>query len=324
MFTPEQLRHLENLRLAYDAWVPAARAGRACGPRLQWKTSAGRNYLYEITSRRNDGRSLGPRSETTEALHAERSRCRADADARLAAIKPRLAELAALHRALRLPRVDAQLGEVLREFELSGLLGDCLLVVGTNAMTAYEVEAQTRFASGYDSTLDADFTWRAPATALLLKQPAHPPITAALKRIDATYTVNTEKPFQARDARGYEVEILVAPSAAAAYPTQERLRPVALPEQEWLLLGQPVEAVLFDQANKPVRLVVPDPRWMALHKAWLADKPKRSRLKFAKDAKPAELLAGAIRAHMPHYVVDEGFLSVLPEVLRPYGARLFG
>jgi hypothetical protein len=41
------------------------------------------------------------------------------------------------------------------------LLGSSLMVVGTNAMAVYEIEARIRFATaaGVDSTLDFDMTW---------------------------------------------------------------------------------------------------------------------------------------------------------------------
>src|SRR3546814_2434116 len=66
-----------------------------------------------------------------------------------------------------------------------------------------------------------------------------------LKAVDPTFTVNTERTFQARNAKAYEVEILVAPSRAQTMARTDRPRPVPLPEQEWLLVGQPVDQVVI-------------------------------------------------------------------------------
>src|SRR3546814_3117707 len=55
-----------------------------------------------------------------------------------------------------------------------------------------------------------------------------------LKAVDATFTVNTERSFQARNAKAYEVEILAAPSRAANMARTDRPQPIPLPEQEWL------------------------------------------------------------------------------------------
>lgn len=324
MFSDENLRHLENLRVAYEKWREIVRGERGCGARLQWKTVAGRDYLYEMNSRSGSGRSKGPRSAETEALFNERQQCRSGFQAQREAIQIRLDEMASMHRSMGLPRVDGRLGRLLREFDLSGLLGDSLMVVGTNAMAAYEIEAQTRFAHGIDSTLDADFAWKGQVSQLTVASSSVPPIMGALRRINEVYTVNSEKTFQAREDSGYEVEILIAPSLADSYPKSETIRPIPLPEQEWLLLGRAIEAVTFDIKNRAVRLVVPDPRWLALHKSWLSEKPTRDRKKFDKDRKQAEALAQAVVAFMPGFRVDAAFRARVPDELQPHLLRLFG
>src|SRR5690606_34288217 len=65
-----------------------------------------------------------------------------------------------------------------------------------------------------------------------------------LKAVDPTFAVITARTFQARNAAAYEVELLVAPSRAGALARRDNPRPVPLPEQEWLLLGRPVDQVV--------------------------------------------------------------------------------
>ena len=50
----------------------------------------------------------------------------------------------------------------------------------------------------------------------------------------------------------------------------------SLVEQEWLLKGQPVSVVVATIKGRACPFYVPDPRWMALHKLWLAEKPERN------------------------------------------------
>ena len=103
-----------------------------------------------------------------------------------------------------------------------------------------------------------------------------------LKEVDERFTVNTEKPW------------------------------------EWLLLGERVSHVVIDRGGLPARIVAPDPRWMALHKQWLADKPGRSPLKIDKDRAQGRALLAAVRAHMPQFPVDEAFMRLVPDELRRY------
>ena len=114
------------------------------------------------------------------------------------------------------------------------------------------------------------------------------------------------------------VEILLAPSVASSYPKLERLQPVALPEQEWLLLGTRVDQVVCGRDATPARIVAPDPRYFALQKLWLAEKPTRNPLKRPKDRRQGEALLKTIASSMPHYRLDDAFGAALPVELAPH------
>jgi hypothetical protein len=316
----EGLRLLANLEQHYASWIEAARA--ILPGRLTWKAIAGREYLYRIADGRGNGRSLGPRSAETEALYETAELARRSVDT----LWPVLRQEGALYRALRLPRISSAAAELLREFDLYGLIGDTLIVVGTNAMAVYEIEARSRFATaaGVDSTLDFDLTWvatEARHTTLSSIGAAPRTLLDVMKRVDATYTVNTERTFQVRNASGYEVELLMPKSLEGTLPRTEQLSPIGLPEQDWLLPGRRVEHVVCGLDGLPTRIIAPDPRWFALQKLWLAEKPGRNPLKRPKDKKQGELLLRAVEERMPHYPLDEAFRADLPEPLRAHFDR---
>ena len=316
----ESLRLLSNLAQHYAAWIDAARV--LLPGRLVWKKVAGRQYLYCVTNGRGDGRSLGPRSSDTEAQYENAQMARQSTDA-LGAI---LRREGAMYRTLRLPRISSAAAALLREFDRHALLGSSLMVVGTNALAAYEIEAGIRFAtaSGVDSTLDFDMTWIAeePRQTTLAAVGASPrTLLDVMKRVDATYTVNSERSFQARNASGYEVEFLLPKGLAGALPRNETLAPLALPEQDWLLPGRKVDHVVCGLDGLPARVIAPDPRRFALQKLWLAEKSSRNPLKKLKDAKQGALLLGAIRERMPHFPLDDEFRTGLPNELTPHFDR---
>jgi hypothetical protein len=136
-----------------------------------------------------------------------------------------------------------------------------------------------------------------------------------LKAVDSTFTVNMERTFQARNAKAYEVEILVAPSRAATMSRLDQPKPVPLPEQEWLLNGHPVDRVVICRDGSPARIVAPDPRWFALRKLWMSRQAKRNPLKRAKDSKQGVAVLDAVREVMPQYPLDEDFERSIPEDL---------
>jgi hypothetical protein len=316
----EGLRLLANLEQRYGIWMQAERV--LVPGRLAWKTISGRDYLYRLTNGRGDGRSLGPRSPGTEEQYEIARNARQTVDT----LWPLLKRDGALYSALRLPRISSPAADLLREFDRYELLGSSLMVVGTNAMAVYEIEARTRFATaaGVDSTLDFDVTWvaaQARQTTLMAVGAAPRTLVEVMKRVDSTYTINTERTFQIRNARGYEVELLLPKSIEGTLPRNESLQPIALPEQDWLLPGRRIEHVICGLDGLPSRIIAPDPRYFALQKLWLADKPTRNPLKKPKDARQGALLLAAIEEHMPHYLLDDDFRAGLPSELVPYFDR---
>ena len=173
-----------------------------------------------------------------------------------------------------------------------------------------------RFAVGMDATEDFDLAWTEHTTAISPVRTPAAPIISMLKSVDSTYTVNTERPFQARNAKAFAIEILIAPSVAADYPPTEPLQPIPLPEQEWLLAGTRVDQVVCGRDAMPARIVAPDPRWFALHKLWLGAQTKRDPLKRDKDLKQGAALFKATRESMPQFPFDAEFEAAIPAELR--------
>lgn len=313
--TDEQLRVAINLADAYEAWLPLARAEPAYADRLQWKTVAGRQYLYRIRDRQGNGSSLGPRGPENEKLYDQYQAAKADLRDRVARISPTLDEAAAVYRALRLPMIDSYAGRLLRELDLRELLGPVVLAVGTTATAAYQLEAACLFHSPAHATRDIDLTWVA------TKRPDSPVLWEALKALDDTFVVNQERSFQARNRDAREVELLVGLERADAV-AGETLHPLPLPEQDWLYRGKSLRRIVCGLDARPCALVVPDPRWFALHKRWLSDKPGRDPLKKPKDRRQAEAVWAAVSERMPHNPVGDSFRAELPELLKPIHAAL--
>ncbi len=314
-FTDEQARTLVNLEQRYEVWMAAERALAALPYDLRRKQVGERFYLYEIRDRSGLGRSLGPWSDERQAQLAAYRAAKAEAKTRRDGARAALDESGRLARALRLPMLASAAGSILREADRRELLGSHLLVVGTNAMAAYAVEAGGFIRGAPDETDDFDFAWSALAPTRNQRV-----LWDMLKAVDDTYTINFERTFQARNSKAYDVEVLVAPSRAATMYRADQPRPVPLPEQEWLLLGRFVDRVVICRDGAPARIVAPDPRYFALQKMWLGRQPKRNALKRPKDIKQGEALLAAIAQMMPQFPLDAAFEASLPAELAPFYA----
>jgi len=310
VFTEEQARTLVNLEQRYQVWIEAERRLFALPYDLRRKEVAGRSYLYEIRDRSGNGKSLGPWSPELEAKLAAYRTEKDSAKQRRDQSSERLDETGRLGRALRVPMLGNAAGPILREADRRSLLGRQLLVVGTNAMAAYAVEAGGFIREAPDETDDFDLAWSAQES-----QDGQRIVWDMLKAVDDTFTVNVERTFQARNAKAYEVEILVAPSRASTMFKTDQPRPVPLPEQEWLLNGSQVDRVVICRDGTPARIVAPDPRWFAVQKLWLGRQAKRNALKRPKDLKQGAALLSVVKKAMPQYPLDGAFEEALPEEL---------
>ncbi|MVZ98091.1 hypothetical protein EUU23_10345 [Sphingorhabdus sp. IMCC26285] len=315
-FTDEQARVVVNLEQTYDVWMSALRTLNDMPYNMRIKEVSGREYLYEVTDRRGAMKSKGALDPAKQDEFDNYKADKAELKDRLTRARETLREQASLYRALRLPMLPTEAGKILREADRLNFLGEQAMVVGTNALVAYAMEANGFIRDAPDATLDFDMA----LTALDTKADRST-LWKVLKEADMTYSVNTERPFQARNAKAYEVEILSAPSRIGGQIAQDRPRPIPLPEQEWLLNGRRVDRVVGVRDGEAARIVVPDPRWFALQKLWLADKPQRDPQKKGKDRKQGSALLDAVWLTMRHYPLDDVFYDELPAALRPYFER---
>jgi len=312
-FSDEQARVIVNLEQAYQVWMETLRTLNDIPYNMRIKEVSGREYLYEVTDRAGNMRSKGPLDPDKQAEFETYKTEKAELKDRLAQSKKTLKEQASLYRALRLPMLPAEAGKILREADRIRFLGEQAMVVGTNALVAYALEANAFIRDAPDTTLDFDLALTATEA-----DTTRPTLWKVLKEVDTTYSVNTERPFQARNAKAYEVEILSAPSRIGGQQARDKPRPVALPEQEWLLNGRPIDRVVGVYGGEAARMIVPDPRWFALHKLWMAEKPGRNPQKKPKDRKQGIALLDAVRQTMPHYPLDAAFFGELPAALKPH------
>ena len=140
-FQENQQRTLERAVRAHQAYREAWRAGRPFRGGMHWKKIAGREYLYKYRDRYGHGHSLGPRAPDTEGRWADFTRQRREAAARLGTQRQVLAEAARFCRAALIHRVCDPVTRILRYLAEGDLSGAPVMVIGTQALAAYEFAA---------------------------------------------------------------------------------------------------------------------------------------------------------------------------------------
>ena len=123
--SPDEDRLLVELVQLYQVWREAAQKGLQ--GRYRWRRSNDTDYLYLMFPGSDRGASQGPRSDQTEAVYEEHRA----AEEQARAVWTRLLVKGRMLKSARVPMVTAAAGEALRALDLSGLLGDCVRVVGS-------------------------------------------------------------------------------------------------------------------------------------------------------------------------------------------------
>jgi hypothetical protein len=320
-FSPDSGRVAANLEATYEQWLDARQQLDDLPVSMYWQTKSSGDYLAVKLHSTDSGTTIGLRSPDTEAKLAEFTQHKTELKKRVSNADVSIADRAAQYRALRLPPIPDRQAEILRALDVSRLLRNDLMVVGTNAFIAYSVLCNARFPTGLEETEDFDLAWCRGSGVSLTRATAAPPerrsLMAVLQGVDSTIRLNKNKPYQAVNANNYEVELLIAPSLAPL-PKDEVFEPmVSRTEQEWLLKGHPLSVVVATIRQRACPLYVPDPRWMALHKLWLSKKPERNALKKPKDMRQGDVLLSACRYFLADsYPLDIDFVLALSAELR--------
>jgi len=318
-----QRRQLIDTQQVYEAWrVANEAANRRFAGSMRWVKRSSAEYLLRKTGRAET--SLGARSDQTEAAYEAFVRGRAENRDRLNGLSARLDELAPVNRAMGLGRVPSIAARILRLCDDHELLGEQLIVVGTNALFAYEVVAGVQAQSDLIASGDIDLLYDARRhISLALKGVRESGLIGLLRKVDKSFAPTHRRGFRAANRDGYFVD-LIRPEAkdvfrdrlpAALTDLPDDLEGAAIFGLEWLVNSPRLEAVAIDERGYPARMVVIDPRAFALHKAWISARADREPLKATRDLEQAKA-AAVIATKYLRRSFDSPDLAALPNSLR--------
>lgn len=157
--TADQRRVYIDAGQIYQAYLEARQQSRSYHGSMLWKKVAGKEYLYHYRDRYGHGKSLGPRSEETEKVFSTFKSGKEALKDRLLSLKQRMQEQARFCKATLIQRVPKITAQILRVLDHEGILGTKVMVVGTNALYAYEAAAGVFFDTALMATRDMDVLW---------------------------------------------------------------------------------------------------------------------------------------------------------------------
>jgi hypothetical protein len=292
----EQRRQLIDAQQLFQAWRPLDKERRA-RPNLYWNTSKGIRYLY---TKRNGVRT--PLGRETPDLLKQKTEHDARGKRLRQLIRPlgeRLTQMAPVNRALRIGRLPTLPAKVLRRLDDRDLLGDHIIVAGTNALYAYETAAGVVTGGDIVATGDADLLWDARRSLELAGDSLIPGgLLGLLRNIDQTFEAHYG--YNATNSEGYVVDLITPDDAGL--PSQlggsNDLEATPMEGAAWLLDAPRFEQVIVAADGVPLRIVASEPRTFALHKLWLSRRHNRQPPKKPRDAAQARFVAEIAKTYL--------------------------
>ncbi len=306
----------------YDAHRAAFRESRSYRGGMHWKKSKGREYLFRSKDRYGYGKSLGPRSAETERILIDFRNAKGQVMDRLASLKARLKEQARFCKAAYIQRAPRVVTGILRVLDQQQLLGKKVIVIGTNAIYAYEAAAGVFVDNPILATVDMDLLWdiRSPLhLAAGGESPSEAGMLGLLRKADRSFVRIGNQRFRAANKDGYMVDLL-KPEPRPIIKRERRrmggegdLEAAEIRNLQWLASSPKFRQIVIGEDGYPAAMACPDPRAFALQKFWMSAQPDRNPLKKQRDRNQAIAVAHLVLKYLPQHAFAPQELRMFPK-----------
>lgn len=291
---------------------------------MYWRKTGAAKTEYLIKELNGIEKSLGCRSADTEHIIAEFKRNKAESTERVKALRDVMKKQQRVNFALRIGRVPNTVIAVLNAIADAGI-SDHFLVIGTNALYAYETYAGVYLSGDITATKDFDLLWDSRKhLSLVSKDPEFNTkgLIGILKKVDKSFSVLDDEAYRAANSDGYMVDLIKRrPESFFNDHEKQQLRQVdddfwacKIPNMDWLLSSPKFKQVVVGVNGHMAEMTTIDPRAFVLFKAFLAQKEDRDAIKKPRDLEQAKAVFSVIEERLPHFGFDQ--IKVFPARVR--------
>lgn len=327
----DSIRDAVDARDRYELLRQAqAEAKHSYGGSMKFEQRGDAEYLIRRPYASSTRKSFGRRNSETEAKLNAFLAGQAQVDEQIKSLRKQLQDRAPILKARGLGRVPRLTARVIRKLDDLGWLGTSLIVLGTNAIFAYEAKAAVRVQPGLLATGDVDMLFDARRRLVMSGEAGGRGLIGALQSVDRSFQKAGGRTYTAANKDGYMVDLIepqdhdriMRQGQARLSDDPDDLVATTTDSSRWLLNAPKFEATAFDERGLPVRIVTLDPRVFALQKQWIVENdPTRDPAKRIRDEQQALVVARIATRHLG-LLFDDTALSGLPKSFRALADRL--
>lgn len=301
----EARRQYVDAQATFTAWEEATRRAAEVRGGMYWKLQGKTEYLIR-TSARNSQKSLGPRSDATEAIFKKFTSTKEALESRRDQLSKALIQHQRLNRALFVGRAPQILVEILNTLAKFGI-AEHFLVIGTHALYAYEAAAGVRFESTEAlATRDVDLLWDTRKRIRFVTQMENlgSSMIGMLQRVDKTFEIRDEQRYTAVNSSGFEVDIIRReafegdPHPLLLTEDENDFRVVQAKRAGVLLNSPSFSAMIVSPSGHMARMNTVSPVVFAQFKRWMAEQSNREAMKIDRDRLQAELVEQIVEEYL--------------------------
>ena len=290
----------------FTALRDAEKAAQTVRGSMLWRQISGKTYLIR-TNADNSQKSLGPRTDETEAVYEKFMARKKWLSERVTGLRQALQLHQKLNRAHRVGRTPEIVVKILNQLHKSGI-SEHFLTVGTHALFAYESACGVRFAEEATTTQDIDLLMDTQKHLLLAStlEERNESLLSTLQKVDATFDLRDDQLYTAVNASGFEVDVI---RRTAQNRDPHPLQVTSAERDFWAV--QVGNGAQMASSARFAQMVVSASGHMALMttlhpltfsrlKQALANSPTRNPLKKSCDALQAQAVAQLVEEMLPH------------------------
>ena len=231
--------------------------------------------------------------------------------------------------ALRVGRTPNVVVGLLEEIRKAGLQ-DHFMVIGTNALYAYETQAGVRFSGDVKATTDMDLLWDSRKRVTLIADGDEHfnkyGLIGVLKKFDPSFELQDGEEYRAANSQGYMID-LIKRRPESFTDDKEHSQLIANPDDfwaakiknmDWLLSSPKFRQVVIATNGNEAEMITVDPRAFVFYKVWLSQKDDREPMKKPRDLAQARAVFNLVKERLPQLSFDQ--IHVLPDKIRDESA----
>ena len=299
-YSDEQRKTYINTELIYKSYISKKkRYDKSFRYRMGWQKVKEKEYLFRECLDTKKRKSLGVRSDATEAIYDSFRTQKAELKKSIKESKIVLERQEKISKFTKISRVPNVLINLFRRLNELGL-DDKVIVIGTNSLYAYEAYCGVFIENQYLATFDIDIlNKRDKKISIAFKEKIpNRTLKGLLMEIDNTFKESEEAFYRFVNKDEVVVELLNPMRMKADNESFSGVREIILDGIKWIESSKLHKQLLIGDSGKCAFITTINPLEYAVYKLWLSVQSYREPMKRDRDLQQSRLVTKLIKEYM--------------------------